>query len=128
MIRPIYWIGLVVAGVFSVLLLTSAISARTSEQTIYDVTSQDCLDIIQSALADHNTNFSVEDLSVVDAQYVNNNIAVVKTNTSDGQRINFLFELYNGTVYLTNYSTGSFTSEELNNPDLLHYISDAIDA
>ena len=128
MMRPIYWIVLVVAAIGSILLLSSAISVRTTERTIYSVSNQDCFDIIETALAEHNTNFTTRNLSIVDAQYINDTIAVVKADNADGQRINFLFEFHNGTLYLTNYSTGHFTRDELNKPDLANYINNAIDA
>ena len=128
MMRPIYWILLTFATIGSVVLLISAISVRTAEQTIYSVTNQDCLDVITTSLANHNSNFDTNNLSIVDAQYINDTIAVVKVDDVDGQRINFLFEFYNGTLYLTNYSTGHFTRDELNKPDLANYINNAIDA
>lgn len=126
--RRIYWLLLLLATILSVVLLGAAISARMSEQTIYSVSNEDSIRVIQTALADHNTNFSVKNLTIVDAQYINDSIAVLKVNNDEGQRINFLFEFYNGTLYLTNYSTSRFTREELQDPELLNYINNAIDA
>lgn len=126
-LRPIYWILLVATGIASVFFLVSAISAHSTQPTIYSVTNQDCLDVIEASLGKHNQNFTASTLSVVDAQYINDTIAVVKVNDADGQRINFLFELRNGTLYLTNYSTKHFTRSELNNPELANYINNAID-
>lgn len=127
MIRPIYWILLVIAGILSVTLLVSGISVRTSEQTVYSVSNIDAMAVIKSALKDNET-ISKNELTIIDAQYINDSIAVIKANTNDGQRINFLLEYYNDTLFLTNYSTRHFTAEELNNPLLLNYINNAIDA
>ena len=123
--RPIWGIAVTLLSIAAIILLAVGIDVHYRPLGIQDVTEQDYASIINNTVAKQNGRLAVEDSAFVDTQYVDTTIAVVRFSTTDGTRVSFLFEYYNGIVYLTNYSTTGFTATDLNNPDIAPYIGNA---
>lgn len=124
--KPFAWIVLGMVGVFSTVLLIVAISVHAEVPSIESVTSDEYGRMISTVAAKNNTHFA--NSTVTDIQYVEDRLAVVTAKTGDGAEMSFVFEYYNGTLFLTNYTSSVFTEEDFNNPDVAPYINGAMSA
>lgn len=124
--RPFAWIVLGMVGVFSAVLLIVAIGVHSEKPSIANVTSDEYAHMISTVAAKNNTHFA--NSTVTGIQYVEDTLAVVAAKTGDGTAMTFVFEYYNGTLFLTNYTSGEFTKDDFNNPSIAPYINGAMSA
>lgn len=123
--KPFYWILLALTSVLSALLLMAGIATHTSTPSIYGVSETAYKSIIGNTIGKHNKNFAQNTIYITDTQYVEDTISVVKATAGETPMV-FVFEYYNGTVFLTNYTSGAFSQSDFNNSSITPYINGAI--
>lgn len=123
--KPFSWILLMLGGVFACILLVASITMHTTTQTIQSVDTETYRRVIDTALSSHNKNIVAKDLTFMPVQYVEDSIAVVKATTKSATVFTFVFEYYNDTLFLTNYTTGAFSEDDFNDAGITSYVVNA---
>jgi hypothetical protein len=123
--KPLYWIVLGLAGILSVLLLIAGITSQSNVATIRDASDDTYASMVDSIVGSHNTHYKKDQFTITSIQYIEDTIALVKATTKGGGTLSFVFEYYDGTVYLTNYTSGQFDESDFNNSTIAPYIINA---
>lgn len=123
--KPLYWIVLGLAGILSVLLLIAGITSQSNVATIRDASDDTYAAMVDSIVGSHNIHYKKDQFTITSIQYIEDTIALVKATTKGGGTLSFVFEYYDGTVYLTNYTSGQFDESDFNNSTIAPYIINA---
>lgn len=100
------WIIASILCVFVIGLSVFSVERYSNKDSIKNISSDTYMQVINATLAPSNTNFSSNKITVGDIQYINNSVALVKLNgESNSQPLSIyaIFELKDGTLYVTNY-------------------------
>lgn len=107
------WIILIIILIAALYLVNFSSSEYNKRGMIYNVNSNDYTETAASTLSSINKGVAVDSLSVINTTPVTDFIAVVKMQLNQGnQSIFMVFELYNGQLFLTNYSVSPFTETD----------------
>lgn len=108
--KPLAWIGLALLMLLSVSILGIGLSSNSS---IRGLGHDKYTDAIVSIVGTYNNSYKTGSVSVQSIDYVGDYTALVRT-TVDGLQptVFFVFEYYDNTLYLTNYSSSPFGTND----------------
>ncbi|MEO5948776.1 MAG: hypothetical protein ABIP74_00020 [Candidatus Saccharimonas sp.] len=111
--RILRWLMLVVAVTGLVVFSYNVVPQYMQRNTIHGVGDDVFIQTINDTISPTNTHFVADNISVKDILYINDEVAVVNLHTNkEGAALYAVFELRDGKLYLTNYSSSHFTASD----------------
>lgn len=111
---------IIIASIVGLVVLTvSTVVGYMNKNTIRGVDDQSYLLAVNDILSPTNSRFTTSNISIKNISYINSNIALVNIYTkSEGITVHTVFELRDGHLNLTNYTSAAFSANDfLNSSD-----------